>query len=135
MDVNRTPEEHRVYARWINAWSRFALATLIASFAAYVLGLFEPFLTFERLPTLWQLSAGEFVAQTGAPVGWEWARRLGHSDYLNFAGIVLLGTGTLAAYLRLLAFGLSCRDRLLAALALAQIVVLALAISGFAALH
>ena len=135
MDVNRTPDEHRVYARWIDAWSRFALAILIASFAAYVLGLFEPFLTLERLPTLWRLSADQLVAQAGAPAGWEWARRLGHSDYLNFAGIVLLGTGTLAAYLRLLAFGLARGDRLLAALAFAQVVVLALAISGFAALH
>ena len=135
MDVNVSPEEHRVYARWIDAWSRVALAALIASFAAYVLDLFEPFLAFERLPGLWQLSAAEFVAQSGAPTGWEWIGRLGHSDYLNFAGIVLLGTGTLVAYLRLLALGLLRGDRLLAALALAQVVVLAAAISGFAALH
>jgi hypothetical protein len=135
MDLNVAPEEHRVYARWIDAWSRIALAALIGSFAAYLLGLFEPFLALERLPGLWQLPAAEFVAQTGAPAGWEWIRHLGHGDYLNFAGIVLLGTGTLVAYIRLLAFALLRGDRLLAALALAQVAVLALAISGFAAVH
>lgn len=124
-----------IYARWIDAWSRLALAALIASFAAYVLGIFEPLIPLERLPALWRLSAEQFVAQGGAPLGWGWLARLGQSDYLNFAGIALLATGTLVAYLRLLVWLAGRGERLFAALVLAQVLVLVAAASGFAVLH
>ena len=124
-----------IYARWIDAWSRLALAVLVASFAAYALGLFDPLIPLERLPGLWRLPAERFVAESGAPVGWGWLVRLGQSDYLNFAGIALLATGTLVGYLRLLVWLAGRGERLLAALVLAQALVLAAAASGFAALH
>ena len=124
-----------IYARWIDAWSRLAFAALVATFAAYVLGVFEPLIPLERLPALWRLPAERFVAQTGAPVGWGWLARLGQADYLNFAGIALLATGTLIAYLRLLVWLAGRGERLFAALVLAQVLVLAAAASGFAAPH
>jgi hypothetical protein len=124
-----------IYARWIEAWSRIALAVLTASFAAYVLGFFEPLVPLERLPGLWRLSAARFAAEAGAPVGWGWVARLGQSDYLNFAGIALLATGTFVAYARLLAWLTARGERLFAALVLAQIAVLVAAASGFAAQH
>jgi len=124
-----------IYARWIDAWSRIALAVLVASFAAYLLGLFEPLVPLERLPGLWRLPAGRFVVEAGAPAGWGWLARLGQSDYLNFAGIALLATGTLAAYLRLFVWLAGRGERLFAALVLAQALVLAAAASGFAAPH
>ena len=124
-----------IYARWIDAWSRLAFAALIASFTAYVLGLFDPLIPLERLPALWRLPAEQFVAQTGAPMGWGWLARLGQGDYLNFAGIALLATGTLIAYLRLLVWLAGRGERLFAALVLAQVLVLVAAASGFAAPH
>ena len=124
-----------IYARWIDAWSRIALAALLASFLAYLLGLFEPLIPLERLPALWRLPAERFVAESGAPVGWGWLGRLGHSDYLNFAGIALLATGTLVAYARLLLWLAPRGERLFAALVLAQLLVLGAAASGFAVPH
>ena len=124
-----------IYARWVDAWSRIALAALVASFLAYVLGLFEPLVPLERLPGLWRLSAERFAAEAGAPVGWQWVGRLGQGDYLNFAGIALLATGTFAGYARLLAWLASRGERLFAALVLAQLAVLLAAVSGFAAQH
>ena len=123
------------YARWIDIWSRLALAVLLASFAAYLLGLFEPLIALERLPALWRLSADRFVAESGAPVGWGWLGHLGQSDYLNFAGIALLATGTLVAYARLLVWLARRGERLFAALVLAQVLVLVIAASGLAAMH
>ena len=124
-----------IYARWIDTWSRLALATLVASFAAYVLGVLEPLIPLERLPALWRLPAERFVAESGAPTGWDWLARLGQGDYLNFAGIALLATGTLVAYLRLFVWSAGRGERLFAALVLAQALVLIAAASGFAAPH
>lgn len=124
-----------IYARWVDAWSRIALAALVASFLAYLLGLFEPLIPLERLPALWRLPAERFVAESGAPAGWGWLGRLGHSDYLNFAGIALLATGTLVGYARLLLWLAPRGERLFAALVLAQLLVLGAATSGFAVPH
>jgi hypothetical protein len=124
-----------IYARWIDVGSRLALAVLLASFAAYVLGVFEPLIPLERLPALWRLPAAQFVAQSGAPAGWGWLAHLGQGDYLNFAGIALLATGTLVAYLRLLIWLAGRGERLFATLVLAQALVLIAAASGFAAPH
>jgi hypothetical protein len=122
--------QQEAYAFWLNAGARLGLALLAITFIAYVSGLAEPQVPIEKLPSLWALSAEEFRNATGGPLGWEWVALLGRGDYLTYLGIAVLGFASLTCFLRV-APALAARgERLYAAIAFAQIVVLALAASG-----
>ena len=122
--------EHRIYANWASWGTRIGLAVLVCTFLAYVSDLLAPLVSLERLPTVWALPVDRYVAITGAPTGWDWLARLGYADYLNVLGIALLASVTLLCYLRLLVRFLQQWDRLQAALAALQILVLLAAASG-----
>jgi hypothetical protein len=129
-DTDQVESLHKTYAAWLEAGARLGLALLIATFMGYVFDVWEPHVPIEHLPYLWSLSAPEFRAATGGPHGWEWLLLLGRGDYLTYLGVAALSLATIACYLRI-APALAARgERLYAAIALAQIVVLVLAASG-----
>ena len=121
----------RVYAAWLDTCTRAAFAISLAAFLAYAAGLLPPFIAPASLPGLWGLPVDEFLRRTGAPSGWGWLSLAGHGDYLNLACIALLPLVTAFCYLRILPVLLARGERLYAALAAAQVIVLALAASGF----
>ena len=119
------------YARWLEMGTRIALAALVAAFVVYMLGLLPPWVPFAELPALWGMPAERYLATTGSPAGWGWVRLLAYGDYLSLAGVALLCSVTVACYLRLAL--LARAERLQAALALAQVLVLLAAASGILA--
>lgn len=125
--------EEALYARWLEIGVRIALAALLLGFGVYVFGVLEALVPPHELMRLWHLSAGDYVAATGAPTGWGWLAMLAKGDYLNFIGIALLAGITLACYARILPPLLARGERLQAALAAAQLLVLIAALSGVVA--
>jgi len=125
-----TPPEQLLYARWLDWGARAGLALLVASFAAYVLGLAAPHVPFEQLAGAWSLPVDQYRAAVGAPAGWGWLALLRHGDYMNFAGIALLGLASLACTLRVLPVFLARGERALALIAGLQVAVLAVAAAG-----
>ena len=125
------PAEQHVYARWLGWCTRAALGVLVATFVAYLLRLSLPLVPLETLPEVWGLPVDRYVAATGAPRGWSWVERVGNGDYANVLGIAMLCLVTLVCYLRLLPMLVRSGERLLAAIALAQILVLVAAASGW----
>ncbi len=124
-----------IYARWLGWCSRVALAVLIGSFLLYLSGA-EPLVPLERLPDLWRLPVGEYVAATGAPTGWGWVCRLAFGDYANMLGVALLCLVTAVCYLRVVPGFFGHGERALGVLAVLQVMVLVAAASGlFAAGH
>ncbi len=119
----------QLFARWLDAGTKVALALLTAGFVVYVTGLLPPQLPPEELAKLWGLPLHEFVAAAGAPTGWGWLALWGRGDYVNYFGIVLLASIVMAAYLRVLPL-LARHDRTFAAIAALEIVVLLAAASG-----
>ena len=99
---------------------RIAFATLLVTFAAYLFGALEPLVPTAELARLWSLPVDQYVAATGAPTGWGWLPMLGKGDYLNFIGIALLATVSIACYARIV----PALPRLHAVLAVIQIAVL-----------
>jgi hypothetical protein len=83
-----------------------------------------------RLPALWALPADRYLALTGAPTGWGWLALLGKGDYLNLLAVAALALITVVCYLRILPIQLRRGERLQAAMAMAQVVVLLAAASG-----
>jgi hypothetical protein len=124
-------EVQEAYARWLDAGTRLGFAASLVAFVLYVSGAMSSYLPLEALPRYWALPVSEFLRQTGAPSGWGWLLRLGEADYLNLACMALLGLVTALCYARIVPILLRLGERLQAALAIAQIVVLAGAVSGF----
>ena len=97
---------------------------------AYLSGALSPYLPLRELPALWGLPMREFLAAAHVPAGWGWLALAGRGDYVNFIGIALLASITIACYLGAVRRYLARRDRIYTALAVAQILVLLAAASG-----
>ena len=128
-----TPErraEQEVYARWL-AWGvRIGFFALVATFFLYVTGLVPAGVAPERLPELWGLPVDAYIAATGAPTGWSWIHRLGEGDLLNLVGVAILAAASIACHLRVLPMFMRSGERALAAICVAQVIVLGAAAAG-----
>jgi hypothetical protein len=131
IDEEHDAEVQALYARWLDFGTRAGFAATLVAFLIYASGLVPPFLALDALPQYWGLPVGEFLRQTGAPSGWRWLDLLGRADYLNLACMALLCLVTLLCYLRIVPALLGLGERLQAALAVAQVLVLVAAASGF----
>jgi hypothetical protein len=130
-DPNRyATEEQQVYAAWLDRGMRIGFVMLVASFVAYLLGLFEPHVPVSRLPELWRLSASEYRAAADVGTGWSWLALVHKGDFLNFVGIVFLSAITIACYIRVIPLFLKSEDRVYAGITAATALVLILAASG-----
>ena len=118
------------YARWLDVATRIGFILSLIAFSVYVTGILAPAVPLEQLPQLWSLPAGRFAQLTGEPQGWGWVALIGKADYLNLAAVALFGLVTLVCYARIVPLLLARGERLEAAIALAQVVVLAAAASG-----
>jgi hypothetical protein len=123
-------EAAQLYARCLGIGTALAFALIAAELAAYVSGLVAPYVPLQELPALWGLPLKEFLAAARAPSGWGWLALIGQGDYLNFIGIALLASVAGAAYLCAMLRYAARRDRVYAALAAAQLLVLIAAASG-----
>jgi hypothetical protein len=122
-----------VYARWL-AWGTWiSLALLIGAFLAYVSGIAPSALPLAEVPRFWILPLERYLALSGSATGWAWLGMLDKGEYQSLAGVALLCLVTVVCYLRLVPLLLARGERLHAAIAAAQILVLLLAASGLLA--
>jgi len=126
----REQEAGAEYASCASVGARVALAIIVVELIAYLSGALSPYVPLGELPRLWHMSMSEYLAAAHVPAGWGWLALAGRGDYVNFIGIALLASITLACYLRALRGFLRRGERLYAALAAAQLAVLLLAASG-----
>lgn len=134
MDVKpssvQVPGEQLAYARWLGALARAGLVLLTVAFVAYATGLAGAHVPLEDLPSLWTLPLDEYLARTGEPAGWGWARMLPGGEALCLVGVSVLALATLVAYARVLVSYLRSGERVQAAIAAAQVAVLLLVALG-----
>lgn len=124
------PAEQLRYALLLDWGTRAGLLVLVLSFAAYVLGWFEPHVPLQRLPELWGQPVGRFLELTQSPTGWGWLALLGRSDVAGLVGIALLAGSSIVCLLALVPLYLRGGDRAYAWLCLAEVAVVLLAASG-----
>jgi hypothetical protein len=122
------------YARWLDRGTKLAFVLLVCGFAAYVIGITEPYVPLERLPDLWTLPVEHYNAAIHAPIGWRWLHHWWRADYLTYFGVVALLLTTIASMLRAASLLFSLGERLQAGIAISQVVVLVLAAAGVASL-
>jgi hypothetical protein len=127
------PPEQQRYARVLDAGARIGLVVLVLSFAAYVSGLMDSHVPPERLPELWVHPVGRFLELTQSPVGWGWLARIHLGDMAGLAGIAVLAGCSVVALLALVPVYWKRGDRTYAAICVAEVLVVALAASGWLA--
>ncbi len=118
------------YARWLDVATRAGFVVSLCAFLLYVSGVLSPHVPLQQLPQLWGLPVARYLEATAAPNGWGWLGLITQADYLNLAAVALFGLVTLACFLRVIPLLLRSGERLQAAIAIAQVVVLAAAASG-----
>ena len=123
-------ETDLLYARCLKVGTALSLGLIAAELAAYLSGALSPYLPLRDLPSFWAMPMKEYLAAAHVPAGWGWLALIGRGDYLNFVGIALLASVSGIAYLFAIRHYLARRDRLYAALAAAQVLVLLAAASG-----
>ncbi len=126
----RVPGEQLVYARWLERAARAGFAALTIAFLVYAFAIVEAHVPLAELPALWVLPVDQYLAATGAPSGWGWIALAAKADYLNLAAIDLLALVTICCYARVVPPLVARGERLLVALAVAQLAVLLAAASG-----
>jgi hypothetical protein len=128
--VAQAPEQMR-YATWLDWGTRVGLVVLLASFAAYVLGLAESHVPVSRLPELWVHPVGRFLELTNSPTGWGWLALVHRGDIAGLLGIAILAGSSVACLLALVPLYLARGDKAFAAVCLAEVAVVLLAASGW----
>ncbi|MCF8211982.1 MAG: hypothetical protein K9K38_21645 [Rhodoferax sp.] len=112
-------------------WGTWAgLAMLVASFAAYMLGLLSPHVPLDQLPAVWGLPLATYLEQTQTPTGWAWLALAHKGDMANLVGICILAGCSLPPLLGLIPLFLRQGDRVYALICLLVVLVLVLAASG-----
>ena len=129
MDVDR--EADLRYAQWLEAGSILAFGLIVVEFLAYASGTLTPYVPLAELPRLWSLPLREYLVAAQVPSGWGWIALAEKGDYVNFIGIAVLAAVPIACYLRILRHYLRQHDRIYAAIAVGQVLVLLAAASGF----
>ena len=121
---------NRAFATIEEMGVRVGVVFTMIAFALYTTGVLAPFLSIDELVRNWGGRADEFVRTTGLPSGWGWAGMLGYSDMLALAGLIILSSVVIAAYLGMLVLLVRQRNRAYIALVLLQLCVFAAAASG-----
>jgi hypothetical protein len=130
--VEQAPEQRR-YATWLDWSTRLGLLVLLASFAAYVLGLAEAHVPVARLPELWIHPVGRFLELSNSPTGWGWLALVGRGDIAGLLGIAILAGSSVLCLLALVPIYLARGDKAFVAVCLAEVAVVVLAASGWLA--
>lgn len=125
------PPEQLRFAAWLQWAARLGLTWLVLSFALTLTGWLPNAVSPAQLTQAWGLPLAEYLQRTQAATGWAWLGHLGQGEGAGLAGIALLAACVLPGLLALLPLFLSRKERALAALCAAQVLVLLLAASGW----
>lgn len=130
MSKQHVTEEQIIYSKILDLGMKAGLLLLVVSFSIYVLGIFDPHIPFDKLPSLWKLPVHEYMRQAEIHQGWWWLGELGKGDFLNFISIAFLAGVTIICYLAVIPTLFRKGDTIYAFLAIAEVLVLVLAASG-----
>lgn len=134
-DHNAAPEStatpgQRVYARWLQVSNRIGLTALVLGFVVYLAGWLPAAVPPDQLPSLWGHDVATFRALTAHTGPWWAGSRLQQAEGVNLLAVALMASASAICLLGLVRNYLQRREWLYAAIAVAEITVIALAASG-----
>ena len=126
----KATEEQILYANILNKGMLVGLVGLVVTFIIYGAGILKPVIPIDQVQNYWVMPVSDYLAQTGIHAGWAWLGNLGKGDMLNFLPIAFLSLLTIVCYLAIIPGLLRKKDTVYAALAVIEVIVLAVAASG-----
>jgi len=145
MSSEATPQEEQseqlVYAKVLEIGMYIGLLILFITFALYVFRVVTPAVPLEQVSNYWthgvheylEVVNDDFLHREHPPTGWAWVGMLDKGDFLNFVGIAILAGISILCYLAIVPTLLRKKDHAYLAMALLEVLVLALAASGILA--
>ncbi len=130
-EKTKASEEQLVYANILGKGMWSGLGLLIVTFLVYISGVLPSYIPIAELPKYWGMRAHEVNKTLNIPTGWGWLANVGKGDYLNFIGIAMLSGLTIVCYIVIMPILKRKKDTAYFIIALAEVLVLALAASGF----
>ena len=134
-------EEQILYANLLGKGMYVGLVLLFITFGLYVFGIMKPVIPVELVSGYWNQSAHDYLVAINndflhwdyLPLGWAWFKLLGKGDFLNFLPIAILSGVTILCYAAIVPGLFRRGDKAYAIMAIAEVVILSLAASGFLA--
>ncbi len=122
--------EQILYARILEKGMFLGLAILLVTYLIYVLGIISPYLPVQDVPSYWTLSVQDYLHKTNIEPGWAWIGMVGHADFLNFIGVVILSAVSIVCFVAIIPLLLKNGDKTYAILAVTEVIILCVAASG-----
>lgn len=122
--------EQQRYATWLSWGARSGLLILAVTFLAYVFGWMPVRIPLDQMPNVWNLSAHDYIKQTGAPTGWHWLTMIGLGDFAGLLGIAWLAGCSLLCLLVVMPIYARRKDWVFVVLCVIALLVQLLAASG-----
>lgn len=126
----RATEEQLTYSYVLGMGRKIGLAGIIVAFVLYAAGILSPKVPLAIIPQLWTLPSSDYLSAVGLDSGWTWLGMLQHGDMLNMLGIAILGLVSIICYISIIPILLRKKDYTYVGIAVLEILVLALAVSG-----
>ena len=126
-------EEQLRFAKIMGVGVKLGFVMLVVSFALYMAGVLQPLVPVDQVSHYWGLSAAEYAKATGTPTGWAWVKDIAKGDMLNYVGIVVLASASVASSLAILP--LFARQGEKAHLIISILLILVLLVSASNILH
>ncbi len=130
--MEATPEQV-LYAKVLEKGMYVGLLILFITYAIYMFGILDPYLPIPQLSRLWTQNVHEYLTEAGIQDGWAWVGMLRYGDFVNFIGIAMLAGVTIMCYIAIIPTLLRNNDKVYAALAALEALVLIAAASGLVA--
>jgi len=122
--------EQIAYANVLEKGMLIGLILLLITFGLYAFGIMKPYIPVNELSRYWTHNVTEYLHMANIKSGWGWVGMLGYGDFINFIGIIILAGVTAFCYLAIIPALLKKKDRVYAALAFLEVLILVLAASG-----
>ncbi len=123
-------KEQIIYANLLLMGMLAGIIIMIVTYAIYLSGLLTPYVDLSLITSNWGKGIHEYLEITRSPNGWGWLALLGHGDFLNYIGFVLLALMTIFCYLVLVRGYARNKDWIFTVISILEIVVLSIAASG-----
>ena len=139
--IEEAQSEQILYAKVLEIGMYIGLVILFITFALYVFRVVTPAVPLEQVSNYWTLGVHEYLEVVNdeflhlehPPTGWAWVGMLDKGDFLNFVGIAILAGISILCYLAIVPTLLRKKDNAYLAMAILEVLVLALAASGILA--
>jgi hypothetical protein len=127
--LEASPEQN-IYAQALEKGMYFGLILLFITFAIYAFGIMKPYIPRANVSQYWSHSVSEYLHMANVNAGWSWLGMLNYGDFINFIPIAILAGTTVICYLSIIPILWRNNDKVYAAIAMLEVIVLSVAASG-----